>query len=62
MEIRGIIRKTDSLGRLVIPMEYRKELGIGIHEPLEILLTDSGIWVRKPSKLTPPPVPNLKLD
>jgi AbrB family looped-hinge helix DNA binding protein len=33
----GIIRKIDQLGRLVIPMEIRKDLKIKNEDPLEIL-------------------------
>lgn len=33
----GIVRKTDELGRIVIPIEIRKRMNIGINEPLQIL-------------------------
>lgn len=33
----GITRRLDELGRIVIPMEIRKNLNIEIREPLEIL-------------------------
>ena len=34
---QGIVRKIDELGRLVIPMEYRRERGWGIGTPIEML-------------------------
>ena len=33
----GIVRKLDELGRIVIPVEIRKNLNINIREPLEVL-------------------------
>ena len=36
MKATGIVRKTDDLGRVVIPREIRQKLGIKEGEPLEI--------------------------
>ena len=36
MRYLGVIRKLDELGRVVIPMEYRKEMGLEPGTPLEI--------------------------
>lgn len=36
MKNTGIVRKTDELGRIVLPMELRKTLGIDLKTPLEI--------------------------
>lgn len=36
MKATGIIRRTDDLGRVVIPREIRRSLGIRDGEPLEI--------------------------
>ena len=36
MKNTGIVRKTDELGRIVLPKELRKTLGIQISTPLEI--------------------------
>lgn len=47
MKFRGIIRKADNLCRLVIPSEYRKELGIKTDDELEIFLIKEGIFIRK---------------
>jgi AbrB family transcriptional regulator (stage V sporulation protein T) len=38
MKATGIVRRTDELGRVVIPKEIRKQLGIRDGEPLEIYL------------------------
>lgn len=38
MEATGIIRRVDDLGRVVIPREMRKNLGIKEGEPLEIYI------------------------
>lgn len=36
MKQRGIIRKLDKLGRIVIPMEARRELSWGVNVPIDI--------------------------
>lgn len=38
MKATGIVRRTDELGRVVIPKEIRRQLGIRDGEPLEIYL------------------------
>lgn len=43
----GIVRKLDELGRIVIPMEIRKNLNIEIREPLEILQVEDKIEISK---------------
>lgn len=48
MKAIGIMRKVDSLGRIVIPKEHRDFLGITKGDPLEIVVTTEGIWLRKP--------------
>lgn len=32
----GIVRRVDDLGRIVLPMELRRTLGIGVKDPLSI--------------------------
>ena len=39
----GIIRKIDELGRIVLPKEIRKNLGIKDGEDLEIFVRDKGV-------------------
>ncbi len=43
----GIFRKTDSLGRIVIPAELRKSLDIEIEAYLDIFLSNDVIILRK---------------
>ncbi|NGY85431.1 AbrB/MazE/SpoVT family DNA-binding domain-containing protein [Bacillus megaterium] len=41
------LRKTDAVGRIVIPIEIRKELNIGKDDSVEILLEDDHIEIKK---------------
>lgn len=45
----GIIRNMDSLGRIVIPKEFRRVFGLKKNEVIEILATDEGILLRLPN-------------
>ena len=47
MRATGIIRRIDDLGRVVIPKETRKYIGIGKGALLEIFVDDEGIILRK---------------
>lgn len=47
MKSTGIVRNLDSLGRIVIPMELRKILGMGEREPIEIFVDDDRVILRK---------------
>ncbi|GGH17013.1 AbrB/MazE/SpoVT family DNA-binding domain-containing protein [Paenibacillus segetis] len=47
MKSTGIVRKVDELGRLVIPMELRRTLGIGEKDPIEIFTDGEQIILRK---------------
>lgn len=47
MKATGIVRKTDQLGRVVIPMELRKKLSIGENDPLEIFVDEDMIILKK---------------
>jgi len=49
MKSTGIIRKVDDLGRIVLPIELRRSLGIGEQDPLEIFVQDDSIVLRKSS-------------
>lgn len=46
MKNRGIVRRVDDLGRIVIPKEMRKELGVSDGDPMEMLLIDDGVLIR----------------
>jgi len=43
----GIVRHIDNLGRIVIPMEMRRTLGIRVKDPLSITLDGDRIVVAK---------------
>jgi len=47
MKSTGIIRKVDELGRIVIPIELRKNLDINIKDPLEIYVDGNSIILKK---------------
>lgn len=47
MRATGIIRRIDDLGRVVIPKEIRKRIGIEEGDPLEIFVNDEEIILRK---------------
>ena len=43
----GIVRKVDELGRVVIPIELRRTLGISEKDPIEIFTDDNRIVLKK---------------
>lgn len=47
MKSTGIIRKVDELGRVVIPIELRRSLGISIRDSLEIYVEGQFIVLKK---------------
>ena len=47
MKATGIVRKVDELGRVVIPMELRRTLGIAERDALEIYTDQDRIILRK---------------
>ena len=48
MTATGIVRRVDDLGRVVIPKEIRRNMGIKEGDPLEIYTTRDGEIVFKP--------------
>lgn len=45
---KGIVRKIDAVGRLVIPIEIYRQVGfIGREEEVDIVPTEEGILIRK---------------
>lgn len=48
-DTRGILRKMDNLGRVTIPMKFRKELNINEDENpwIEMFLLNEGVYIRK---------------
>ena len=47
MKSTGIVRKVDELGRIVLPIELRRTLGIDIKDSLEIYVEDSKVILKK---------------
>lgn len=47
MNDTGIVRRVDDLGRIVIPMELRRTLGINVKDPMAILVDGDRIILQK---------------
>jgi AbrB family looped-hinge helix DNA binding protein len=47
MRATGIVRRVDDLGRIVIPKEIRRSMGIREGEPLEIYLENDAVIFRR---------------
>jgi len=47
MKATGIVRKVDELGRIVIPIELRRTLGIDIKDPIEVFADENFIMLKK---------------
>lgn len=50
MKSTGIVRPIDSLGRIVLPIELRKNLNLNNRDLLEIFLNDDSIVLKKCQK------------
>ncbi len=44
----GIVRRLDDLGRVVIPSEIRKRLGLAEHDPIEFSVNGETILLSRP--------------
>ncbi|PKQ17017.1 MAG: AbrB family transcriptional regulator [Actinobacteria bacterium HGW-Actinobacteria-7] len=47
MHDTGIVRRVDDLGRIVIPMELRRTLGIKVKDPIAIYTEGESIILQK---------------
>ena len=47
MKTTGIVRKVDELGRIVLPIELRRTLGIEEKDALEIYVDENTIMLKK---------------
>jgi len=47
MHDTGIVRRVDDLGRIVIPMELRRTLGINVKDPMAIFVEGDRIILQK---------------
>lgn len=46
-EVKGLVRIINSEGRISIPKEFRKELGVNENDKMEIFLLQDGFFIRK---------------
>jgi transcriptional pleiotropic regulator of transition state genes len=47
MKATGIVRRIDELGRVVIPIELRRTLGVEEKDPMEIFVQDDMVIFKK---------------
>lgn len=47
MKSTGIVRKLDELGRITLPIELRRNLGVEERDPLEIYVEEDRIILQK---------------
>ncbi len=47
MKSTGIVRNLDNLGRITLPIELRRTLGVGDRDPLEIFVEEDRIILTK---------------
>lgn len=47
MKMLGTVRHIDELGRIVLPIETRKRLGLGTKDPIEIFVEKDRIIMKK---------------
>lgn len=43
----GIVRRIDDLGRIVLPIELRRNMDIDLHDPVEIYVDGDSVVLRK---------------
>ena len=47
MKSTGVVRQLDTLGRIVLPIELRRTMDIGVKDMLEIFVEDDRIVLKK---------------
>ena len=47
MKSTGIVRKVDELGRIVLPIEMRRTLGVDNRDPIEMFIEAGAVILRK---------------
>ena len=52
--MKGVLRKVDGLGRISIPIEFRRFQGIENEEKVEVINTEEGILVKRANYKTKP--------
>ena len=52
MKCTGVVRKLDELGRITLPIELRRNLGVGDKDPLEIFVDEDTILLKSTIRQT----------
>ena len=52
MEKIGVEKEIDKLGRILIPKQIRKSLGLNINSTVELIVTNEGLLIRTPQYKT----------
>lgn len=60
MQATGIVRYLDELGRLVIPKEIRRSLGVKEGDGLEIFISEDGELILRPRIIAPLSYENVR--
>ena len=47
MKAKGIVRRLDDLGRIVLPIELRRTMNLEVRDPVEIFMEGESIVLRK---------------
>lgn len=47
MSVKGFVRKIDKLGRICLPMEFRRQEKLQTNDQVEMLVTEEGLLLRK---------------
>jgi transcriptional pleiotropic regulator of transition state genes len=47
MKTTGMVRQIDTLGRVVLPIELRRVLGIEVRDPIEVFVEGENIILKK---------------
>jgi AbrB family looped-hinge helix DNA binding protein len=60
MQATGIVRHLDELGRIVIPKEIRRSLGVGEGDGLEMFISEDGELILRPRIIAPLSYENVR--
>lgn len=47
MEAKGFVRKADKLGRICLPIEFRRKASLKTGDEIEMIATGKGLLIRK---------------
>lgn len=50
LKATGVVRRLDELGRIVLPMELRRTMNIGVRDQLEIFVDKDAVVLKKYEK------------